>query len=46
MYTDSLIFSFEQIKALIEGSNQFKEDFVFSVLDPSYEFIQKILEKY
>ena len=35
--TDSFIFSFKPIKSLIEDLKYFKEDFDFSVLDPSHE---------
>ena len=40
--TDSFIFSFKPIKSLIEGLKHFKEDFVFSDLDPSHELYSKV----
>ena len=43
--TDSFIFSFKQIKSLIEDLKHFKEDFDFSDLDPSHELYSEINKK-
>ena len=41
IFTNSYIFSFKQIKGLIEASKYFKEDFDLSVLDPAHELYSK-----
>ena len=43
--TDYFIFSFKQIKRLIEGLKNFKEDFDFSNLDPSHELYSEANKK-
>ena len=43
--TDSLIFSFTQIKSLIEDLKHFKDDFNFSDLDPSHELYSEANKK-
>ena len=39
--TDSFVFSFRQIKSLIEDLKNFKEDFDFSDLDSPHELYSK-----